>query len=126
MEKEKNNYIFSIILGSTISFILTIIMIFIISVLLCNTNLNESIINPFIIFSSSFSILIGALFATRKIEKNGILVGSIIGIVYMLLIYIISSILNSNFSLNTNSVFLITFSIICGAIGGVLGINIKR
>ncbi len=126
MEKEKNNYIFSIILGSIISFILTIIMIFIISVLLCNTNLNESIINPFIIFSSSFSILIGALFATRKIEKNGILVGSIIGIVYMLLIYIISSILNSNFSLNTNSVFLITFSIICGAIGGVLGINIKR
>lgn len=126
LEKEKNNYLLPILIGSIISFVLTLIMIFIISVLLCNTNLNESVINPFIIFSSSFSILIGGFCATKKIEKNGIIIGGILGLIYILTIYIISSILNSTFVLNTNSIILIISGIICGAIGGIFGVNMKK
>lgn len=116
-EKEKNNFLLPILKGTIISFLLTIIMIFIISILLCNTNLNESVISPFIIFSSSFSLLIGSFFTTKKIEKNGIMYGGILGLIYILIIYLISSILNSNFILNLNSVILIISGIMCGAIG---------
>lgn len=125
LEKEKTNYITSMLSGIVISFLITIIMIFILSLLLCKTDLNENIINPYIIFTSSFSILLGAFFSTHKIEKNGILLGGILGFIYIFTIYIISSIANSNFILNLDSVILIICSIIFGAIGGIIGVNMK-
>ena len=84
-QTEKNKYLLPILKGTVISFILTIFMIFIISVLLCKTELNESIISPSIIFSSCFSILVGAFFMTKGIEKNGMLLGSILGLIYILI-----------------------------------------
>lgn len=117
LEKEKNNYLLPILKGTIISFVLTIVMIFIISVILCNTNLNENIINPSIIFSSCFSILIGGFFTTKSVEKNGIVIGGILGLIYIMTIYLISSILNSTFTINSNSIILIISGILCGAIG---------
>ena len=125
-QTEKNKYLLPILKGTVISFILTIFMIFIISVLLCKTELNESIISPSIIFSSCFSILVGAFFMTKGIEKNGMLLGSILGLIYVLIIYFISSILSSNFLLNLNSIILMISSILCGAIGRNIWCKLKK
>ena len=111
LEKEKINYFFPLIKGIVIAFVMTIAMIFLVSVLLCNTNLNESIINPLIIFATSFSILTGGFFTTKSLEKNGIITGGVLGLIYILSIYILSSILSSNFTININSIILIISSI---------------
>ena len=63
------------------------------------------------------SILIGSSIATKKLKKNGLLNGAIIGILYILIIYLISSILNSNFAINLVSLIMIGI----GLVGGVLG-----
>lgn len=126
LEKEKINYFFPLIKGVVIAFVMTIAMIFLVSVLLCNTNLNESIINPLIIFATSFSILTGGFFTTKSLEKNGIITGGVLGLIYILSIYILSSILSSNFTININSIILIISSILCGAIGGIIGVNMQN
>lgn len=126
MEKEKTNYIFIFFKGMAISLILTVILIFITSILLCTTNLKENIISPMIVFSNSFSVLVGAFLITKKAEKNGILLGGILGTIYILIMYLISSIIHSNFSLNMASIGMIICSIVCGSIGGILGINMKK
>ncbi|MCI8276799.1 MAG: TIGR04086 family membrane protein [Clostridia bacterium] len=126
LEKEKINYFFPLIKGLVIAFVMTIAMIFLVSVLLCNTNLNESIINPLIIFATSFSILTGGFFTTKSLEKNGIITGGVLGLIYILSIYILSSILSSNFTININSIILIISSILCGAIGGIIGVNMQN
>ncbi len=126
LEKEKINYFFPLIKGIVIAFVMTIAMIFLVSVLLCNTNLNESIINPLIIFATSFSILTGGFFTTKSLEKNGIITGGVLGLIYILSIYILSSILSSNFTININSIILIISSILCGAIGGIIGVNMQN
>ena len=62
---------------------------------------------------------------TSSRKKNGILNGGIIGPIYMLLIYLTSSILYSGFMLNVYSIFMLVIGIAAGMIGGVVGVNLK-
>lgn len=128
MEELKEGYgsKFALILKSVgIAILLTIIMILVLSIVLSFSTIKESVIMPTVIFISAFSILISSFFAAKRIDSRGIIYGSIIGLVYMLILYIISSILSFNFSLNGNAVVMVSFGVIGGAIGGILGVNLK-
>ena len=122
---EKNNVVFSIVKGIFIAFLVTIITLIIFSVILVNTNLSEETIKPVIITITGISILVGSSIGTRKIKKNGIFNGAIIGGIYILSIYIISSIMSSNFSLNLASLMMIIIGMVGGVFGGILGVNSK-
>jgi len=52
--------------------------------------------------------------------------GGIIGGVYILIIYLISSLLNWKFGLNIQSIIMIVVGIIFGILGGIIGVNQKR
>ena len=119
--KSKNKSI-CIIRGVLISLIFTLIMLTIFSALLVYTNLSEQTIKPVIITITGISILLGSSIETRKIHKNGLLNGAIIGAIYMLSLYIISSCLNSNFELSLISAIMIIIGIVGGAIGGIIGV----
>ena len=67
----------------------------------------------------------GSSFANMNIKKNGILNGGVIGGAYILILYIISSLLNWNFGLNMQSVIMILVGIIFGILGGIIGVNKK-
>ena len=77
------------------------------------------------VFISAFSILMGSFLVAKRVEQKGIVYGSVLGLIYMLILYLISSILNFDFSLNGNAIIMIVFGIIGGAIGGILGVNLK-
>ena len=111
--------------GITVSIMLTIGMILILSIVLSFSNVKESVIMPTVIFISSFSILVGGFLVAKRIDKSGIVHGSVLGFIYMLILYLISSIINFDFSLNVSSIVMITFGIIGGAIGGILGVNLR-
>ena len=109
--------------GVLSSILITLIFLFILSVVLTYTNVSEAVIPISIIVISVVSILIGCLLTTKKMKKNGIIYGGIIGFIYIILIYLISSIINQGFSLNIYSIIMIFFSLIAGMLGGILGIN---
>ena len=121
-----NSNMFIIIKGIVISFITTLVAIFILSAVLTYSNLSEELISPNIITITALSILIGTSISTIKLSKNGILYGGVIGLIYMLFLYIVSSITSVGFGLNPQSIIMIIASIIAGMIGGIVGINIKR
>ena len=112
-----------ILRGIFISFLFTLCMLIIYSVLLVYTNLSEQTIRPVIITITGISILIGSSLGTRKLHKNGMISGGIIGGSYILLLYLISSTLNSNFSINWISIIMIIVGLIGGIFGGVIGVN---
>lgn len=122
--KSSNKFVL-LIKGVFISIFITLIMIFALSVILSLSDVKESVIMPTVIFVSSFSILIGGFIITKKLDEKGIIYGSILGISYMFILYFISSILNFNFSLNLNSFIMVAIGVFGGAIGGVLGVNLK-
>ena len=122
---EKANVMLNIFKGVGISLIFTIISLIILSSLLVYTNLSENLIKPAIITITGISILIGSSIGNRKSKKNGLINGAFVGIIYILCIYIISSITNGGiFSLNLGSIIMMIVGIISGIIGGIIGVNI--
>lgn len=117
--------IIRIVKGSITSIVLTLLLLLILALLLTYTTLQENIINPTIIVITGISILIGSSISTLKIKKNGLLNGSMVGLIYIFTLYIISIIIGSGFKFNMYSIIMTIISIIAGMIGGVIGVNLK-
>ena len=112
-----------IAMGVIIAFIVTLVLLIVFSAILTYTNIKEEVINPVIIIITAISILIGSSIVNMKIRKNGLANGGIIGGTYILLLYVISSMLNWNFGLNLQSIIMIIVGIVFGIIGGIIGVN---
>lgn len=128
MEKvqvKESNTIATIAKGIGISLLITVIALIIFSIILTYTNIEENVINPVIMIITAISILIGSSIENTKLKKNGLINGGMIGGCYILIIYLISSILNWKFSLNVNSIIMIVAAIIFGILGGIIGVNRK-
>ena len=123
ISKEKN--IIKILKGVIISIVISILLLTIYAVILTYTSTSENTIKPVVITITGISLLIGSFISSMKLKKQGMLNGGIVGLIYILSIYIISSIWLSNFSLDLESIIMIIVSIITGMIGGIIGINIK-
>lgn len=125
MEERMTGNFFNIIKGVIISTIFTLIFLFVFSIILTYTNISESFITPVIIVITAISIFIGSSIGNIKIKKNGLLNGALIGGIYLLSIYLLSGIMNQNFSLSTQSIIIIVVGMICGMFGGIIGVNKK-
>ena len=111
--------------GVGISFLVTIILLFIFSLVLTFSDIGENVINPVIIVITAISILIGSSIGNIKIKKQGLLNGGLIGGLYIFIIYFISSMLNWHFGLELQSIIMIVSGVLFGVIGGIIGVNRK-
>lgn len=126
MESSSNKFIKKIFKGVLISLVVSFVLLAIFAIVLTYTSVSENTIVPVIIVVTGISILVGTILESKKIVKNGIWLGGIIGLVYVLILYIISSLLNDDFSINTQSFILILVAIFSGMIGGIIGVNNRK
>lgn len=123
--RENGENIKKILKGSAFSIIITLIGLLIYSIILSYTSVAESTMPTIIIIITGISILIGSTISTSNIKKNGIVNGMLVGLIYITLIYLLSSIITGNFLLNINSIIMIIVSGLTGAVGGIIGVNMK-
>lgn len=112
--------------GIVISFVITIILFYILGIILSCTSMPEKIINPAIIVITGVSILIGASIVTIKAQDKGMVRGGSIGLIYFLVIYLLSSMILKNFDFNVYSSIMFLAAFLCGGIGGIVGVNIQK
>lgn len=124
-KSELSANLIRIIKGSITAIIITLILLFIFAILLTYTKLQESIINPVVIVITAISILIGSSISTFKIKKNGLLNGALVGIIYIITMYIISSLTGTGFTCNINTIIMMASSVIAGMLGGIIGVNLN-
>lgn len=122
-EDNKEKRFINIIKGVIISIIFTLIFLTIFSTLLTYTKISEEFSTPVIIVITAISIFIGSSISNSKLNKNGLLNGALIGGIYLLSIYILSGIINQNFTLTGQSIIIISCGMICGMFGGIIGVN---
>lgn len=125
MEENISKSFMNIVRGVFISIIFTMFFLFIFSIILTYTNISESFITPVIIVTTAISIFIGSSIGCLRTSKNGLLNGAMIGGIYLISLYIISGFMSQNFSLNMQSIIIIVAGMICGMVGGIIGVNKK-
>ena len=126
IENKEQSSIVKVLKGSIISIITTFVLLFIFALLLAYTNMSERIIAPVVICVSGMSILIGSIISSKRIKKQGLINGGAVGFIYILVIYLISSIIQKDFGFNTNSIIMILVCVFAGALGGIIGVKQKR
>ncbi len=122
---ESESNIKKIIKGSIVSIGITLIALVLFACFLTYTSLSENTIPAVTIVITIISILIGSSLCMVTVKRNGIVNGAFIGLIYILVIYLLSSIIEGEFSLNTYSIIMIIGSIFSGALGGIIGVNKK-
>ena len=119
------NNIIKILKGSILAIVISIILLVIFAIVLTYTNFNENMTPTVIIIITAISILIGSQITASSIKKNGILNGIAVGLIYVLFLYLMSSTISKNFSLNNYAIIMIAASIAIGGLGGIIGVNRK-
>ena len=124
-ESEFTKNAIRILKGSITAIILTLILLLIFAALLTYTAIQENVINPVIIVITGVSILVGSSISTLKIKKNGLINWLLVGLIYIITIYVISSIACAGFKINLYATIMIIVGAIMGMVGGVIGVNLK-
>ena len=124
-DTEMKANIIRILKGSITAIVITLILLFIFSIILTYTSIKESAMSPVVIVITAVSILIGSSISTLKIKKMGLVNGALVGLIYILTIYVISSITGLGFALQLQTIIMMLAAIGAGMIGGIIGVNLK-
>ena len=108
------------------AYIITLILIVIYSFVLTYTSVPESSIPLFTFVSGMISVFIGSSMAVIKIKEKGLINGAMVGLVYILVLYLLSSIFATGFGVNGYAFSMILFNVIVGMIGGIIGVNMCK
>lgn len=109
---ENKGNIFMITKGVMFGYLLTIIQILIYSIVLANTPVSEKTIPICVFIFSVLSVFIASSIVCIKIKENGMKNGGLVGLFYILIIYLIGSILSGSFALTSYSITTIIFNIL--------------
>lgn len=116
----------SIAKGIAISYIITIPLFFIFAYILTYTSFPEKYISTSVLITTIISILLAGSTTTKGVRSKGWLNGAFVGFVYMVILYLFSSIAFSDFTVNEHIISMTFIGIFTGAIGGIMGINAKE
>ena len=111
--------------GVMLASILTFVIFALFSVVLSYTPLPESAI-PYIVFvTQGICSLIAGFIPAKKAGVKGLITGSLSALLYMLILWLISSLLSDGFYVNSHVLTMFLVSLIFGALGGITGVNFK-
>lgn len=116
----------TIIKSVLISYVLSIILLAIFSIILTYTSFPESSISLVVMVVSIISILYAAKIAAAKAKSRGWIIGSAAGLMYMFILYLISLIFTHRPVFDSHVFSIFGIGLLAGAIGGVIGINLKK
>lgn len=108
------------------AYVITLILFVIYAFVLAFTSVPESSIPLFIFVSGMVSVFIGSSMAVIKIKEKGLINGALVGLTYILVLYLLSSIFSTGFGINSYAFLMILFNVIVGMIGGIIGVNMCK
>lgn len=124
MDLKKLNRPIYLAKGIVLSYIITIILILIFSLLLTFTSIKESritLLNTVVMISS---VTAGSIYMSRRTKEQGWINGGLIGLAYYLILIILGFLFLKPMVIDIFSLSKFLMAVITGVIGGMIGINI--
>ena len=95
------------------------------ALLLTYTPMSETLISFIVVLTTVFSVIVGAARAAHSAKSRGLLNGALLGVLYSIMLYFISSLAGDGFRFNSYMAVIMAVSLFSGAVGGILGINLS-
>ncbi len=121
-----NNAILSLTKGTVFSYLLTVIVFIVYGILLAYTEVTEKNIQMVVMITTVVSVLIGGFIASKGVNSKGLLFGMLVGLVYALIMIMISFCVLPVMKITSKMIMIIILSISAGGIGGIIGINTRK
>jgi len=109
-----------------LSYLMTLAIFLIVALILCFTEFPESMIGSAVVVTTIISIMFGGSCTARKAKTRGWLNGAIAGLTYMFILYLLSSLTGKGFGINQYVIAMMLIGMAAGAVGGIVGINLKK
>lgn len=107
------------------SFAATPIVLFICAFAAVYTAASDSVISLMTAAASCVCIMWGGFVFSRGMGRRGLLSGALIGLIYVVILYLIGCIILGKMTFGIAPVLTAVICIGCGAIGGIIGVNAK-
>ena len=109
-----------------ISYGITLVLFFIFTFVITYTDISYTTVSAASIIITLLSILIAGILNGKKSSEKGWLTGCITGFLYMIILYIIGSIIYKNPGISSNGIMMIIAGTAAGTLGSIIGINNKK
>lgn len=112
--------------GLLVSYIITIPIFVVFAYFVSMTDFPEKYLSTAVIITTILSIVIAGWSAAKGMKSRGWLNGAVIGFVYILVLFLLSSVTYNNFTINSHVIIMFVLGVVTGGIGGILGINLRK
>ncbi len=109
-----------------VSFLVTAVLLFLSAIAVTYLSAPEPVIDAVVLVVTAFCVLWGGFRASRHLGRQGLLSGAISGMVYVVLLYLIGSLVFGKLTFASHTMLSMMIGIGCGAIGGIIGVNTKK
>lgn len=116
---------FEIIKGVIFSLIISVLTVIVFAIIVKFANLSSKTVEIVNIALKIISILTGTLLAVGS-GRQGLFKGGIIGLLFVLVSYLVFSLINGSFSVNPLTVFDVIFCLVAGLLSGVFAVNVRK
>ena len=111
--------------AAVFSFAATFTVLFICALAAVYTAATDSVISLMTAASSCVCVMWGGFMLSRRIGSRGLLSGAMLGLIYVIVLYLIGCIALGRMTFGIAPVLTGIICIGCGAIGGIIGVNAK-
>lgn len=114
-----------VIKGLIISFLITLPCFLGFALFLTNTDFPEKHTYIAVLITTVISVLVASAYSTKNVKNRGWMNGCFVGILYVAVLYLASSIIFMNFAIDVQVLLTVVIGAIVGCLGGIFGINLR-
>ena len=109
-----------------ISYIISLVLLFVASLIATYSAFSDMAIRISANIITALGTLVAGFMSGRHFSGKGIFFGAGTGAIYTILLSVIGNIFSGNINLGTCFFTALLIGVLCGAVGGITGINTKR
>ena len=109
-----------------LSYCVSVVLLFIAALIATFQAFSDQAISVAVNIITALGVAMCGFLAGRHFDSKGLVFGAICGIIYSSLLCLIGNLVSQTFYFGTNSITALIIGLICGAVGGIVGINTRR
>ena len=114
-----------VVKGLILSFLITLPCFLAFALFLTYTDFPEKYTYIAVLVTTVISVLVASAYSTKNVKRKGWMNGCFVGILYVTILYLASSIVFMNFALDVQVLLTFIIGAIVGSLGGIFGINLR-